>query len=79
MSEPALENQTTVEIPISLDGQPHAVALGTTLSALLASLDKLPQSVATSVNGVFVPRTQRGSFVLQKGDAVLLFQPIVGG
>jgi thiamine biosynthesis protein ThiS len=35
--------------------------------------------VATSVNGVFVPRTQRGSFVLQMGDAVLLFQPIVGG
>jgi sulfur carrier protein len=79
MSEPDLENKITVQTSISLDGQPHAVATGTTLSALLASLDKLPQAVATSVNGVFVPRTQRESFVLQKGDAVLLFQPIVGG
>jgi sulfur carrier protein len=79
MSEPDLENKITVQTPISLDGQSHAVAMGTTLSALLSTLDKLPQAVATSVNGVFVPRTQRESCVLQKGDAVLLFQPIVGG
>ena len=64
---------------IQLDGQPHQVPSGTTLAALLLSLSQLPQAVATSVNGVFVPRSQRESCVLQTGDAVLLFQPIVGG
>ena len=75
MSESALPPS----IPLHLDGQPHAVAPGTTLQGLLASLDNLPAAVATSVNGVFVPRTQRAACVLQAGDAVLLFQPIVGG
>lgn len=66
-------------ITVLLDGEPHALPEGSTLGALVASLDHEPAAVTTAVNGEFVPRGQRDDRVLQTGDAVLLFQPIVGG
>jgi sulfur carrier protein len=64
---------------IELDGKPHAVPSGTTLEALVAQLGHAAQTVSAATNGDFVPRSQRASRVLVAGDAVLLFQPIVGG
>jgi sulfur carrier protein len=64
---------------ITLDGKPHPVPAGSTLGALVESLGHAPNKVSTAVNGLFVPRGQRDACVLQAGDAVLLFQPIVGG
>jgi sulfur carrier protein len=64
---------------VLLDGQPHALPEGTTLAALVASLAHANTAVTTAVNGRFVPRAERADLVLQPGDAVLLFQPIVGG
>jgi sulfur carrier protein len=49
------------------------------LAELVAGLGHTPEQVGTAVNGVFVPRPSRATHVLQPGDAVLLFQPIVGG
>ena len=66
-------------ITILLHDTPREVAEGCTLLALLEQLGHAPQSVATAVNGRFVARTQRAAWVLQPSDAVLLFQPIVGG
>lgn len=66
-------------VAISLDGRPHSVPVASTLSALVRSLDHLPDKVSTAVNGLFVPRAKRDVHVLADGDAVLLFQPIVGG
>ena len=66
-------------IIVSLDGQAHAVPAGCSLAALVASLQHQPAAVTTAVNGGFVPRDQRERCVLKEGDAVLLFQPIVGG
>ena len=66
-------------ITIELDRQPHEVPEGCTLAALVDTLDHAPQAVATAVNGRFVAREQRTDCVLAAGDAVLLFQPIVGG
>ena len=43
------------------------------------SLEHVPNNVSTAVNGLFVARGQREACQLQTGDAVLLFQPIVGG
>jgi sulfur carrier protein len=70
-------NQETVEV--SVGGQPHAVPVGSTLAALVAALGHRPDTVATAVNGVFVPRAARAARVLAPGDSVLLFQRIVGG
>ncbi len=66
-------------IELMLDGRPHSVPAHTTLATLVATLGHAPEQVTTAVNGVFVRRDQRAACQLQPGDAVLLFQPIVGG
>jgi sulfur carrier protein len=66
-------------IEVLLEGRPHAVPAGTTLAALLESLGHAPDAVATAVNGEFVPRAARATFVLQAGAAVFVFKRIVGG
>jgi sulfur carrier protein len=63
-----------------LNGQPWTgTALPATLAGLLAALDVAPETVATAVNGQFVPREQRATHRLHAGDSVTTFQPIVGG
>lgn len=69
----------TPTIAVLLDGRPHTLAAGTGLAELVAELGHAPNAVSTAVNGVFVARGQRAACALQEGDAVLLFQPIVGG
>lgn len=66
-------------IRIRLGEQEQVLPRGLTLAALLDALGHLPTSVATAVNGRFVPRGERAALVLLDGDAILLFQPIVGG
>ena len=66
-------------IPVLINSRPHAAPVDTTLADLVASLGHAPNKVTTAVNGMFVERGQRGTCLLQAGDAVLLFQPIVGG
>ncbi len=66
-------------IVIRLDGVPRALPAGTTLAELIGQLGHTPQAVGTAVNGQFVARATRAARVLAEDDAVLLFQPIVGG
>ncbi len=66
-------------ISITLNGAPRAEPSGTSLAELIASLSHSPQVLATAVNQVFVPRTEREQRVLMDGDAVFTFQPITGG
>lgn len=70
---------STNTITVQLDGRPMPLAAGTTLAQLVEQLGHAPQAVSTAVNGLFVARGQRASCLLQPEDAVLLFQPIVGG
>lgn len=69
----------TATITVLLDGQPHTLAAGAALAELVAQRGHAPNAVGTAVNGLFVARGQRAACALQDGDAVLLFQPIVGG
>jgi sulfur carrier protein len=64
---------------ITLNGEPRSVAATLTLADLLAELGQQPQSLATAVNGEFVPRSARATVQLRDGDAVFTFQPITGG
>lgn len=66
------------DVTIVLDGKPQRVPAGSTLADLVDRLGHAPEAVSTAVNGDFVPRSAR-SRLLADGDAVLLFQPIVGG
>jgi sulfur carrier protein len=64
---------------ITLNGEARAVSGRQTLADLVAALTDQPQSLATAVNGEFVPRDARAQLQLQEGDAVFTFQPITGG
>lgn len=66
-------------ITILLDEQPLQLAASASLADLLAHLQRAPDSVATALNGRFVPRPARPATALREGDCVLLFKPIVGG
>lgn len=77
-SPEAATGQAT-SLTIQLDGQPRTLAAGSTLAALVEQLGHAPEAVSTAVNGDFVPRGARAERMLGEGDAVLLFQPIVGG
>ena len=66
-------------LTIQLDGQAHSVPAGSSLADLLISTGHAEQAVATAVNQTFVARGKRASTLLQAGDQVMLFQPIVGG
>lgn len=52
---------------------------GLTLAQLLDEQGLEADTIATAVNGAFVPRTLRATTPLQPGDTVLTFQAIVGG
>jgi sulfur carrier protein len=64
---------------ITVNGEPQGIAEGETLADVVAALGQPPQSLATAVNGEFVPRSQRAALQLRDGDAVFTFQPIQGG
>lgn len=66
-------------ICLQLNEQPLELPVPLTLSMLLEQQGIMAGSVATAVNGQFVPRTQRMHYTLQTADVVLTFQPIVGG
>ncbi|WP_374336325.1 sulfur carrier protein ThiS [Leeia sp.] len=66
-------------IRLHLNDQPVELPAPLTLLMLLERLDIAADSVATAVNGQFVPRAQRAHHTLQAHDVVLTFQPIVGG
>ena len=66
-------------ITVRLDKGLHALPACSTLADLVTALGHAPNAVTTAVNGQFVPRAERSACVLMPDDAVLLFQPIVGG
>jgi len=64
---------------VTLNGQSMRIDADCTLADLVASLDVAPQTLATAVNGEFVPREARAQVRLNAGDDVFTFQPITGG
>lgn len=66
-------------VAIMLDGRPCTLPGPCTLAQLVQRLGHAPEGVGTALNGRFVPRALRAQQPLRAGDAVLLFQPIVGG
>lgn len=70
-------------VTIRTDQGPLSLVQGSTLAEaldiLLAAQGQPADSVATAVNGQFVPRHARATHLLHDGDAVLCFSPITGG
>ncbi|WP_372884832.1 sulfur carrier protein ThiS [Shimia sp.] len=63
---------------ITVNAQPHEVA-SAALAEALAELGFPGDSVATALNGQFVPRTARAATVLTEGDQLEVLAPMQGG
>ena len=68
-----------MSLQITINGEPRTVPESATLADLVSALGEAPQSLATAINGDFVPRNAREGTRLREGDAVFTFQPITGG
>lgn len=66
-------------VQITVNGEPRSVDERATVADVVAALGQPPASLATAVNGEFVPRSARAEVQLREGDAVFTFQPITGG
>lgn len=63
---------------LTVNGAEHATT-ARTLAQWMEAQGLAGDTLATAVNGAFVPRTQRAQRLLAEGDTILTFQPIEGG
>ncbi|MGQ5700938.1 sulfur carrier protein ThiS [Sandaracinobacteroides sp. A072] len=68
-----------MEIAITLNGEPRRLAAGTSVDALVLSLELPPGRVAVERNREIVPRSQWGAAVLGEGDQVEIVHFVGGG
>lgn len=67
------------ELQVTLNGEPHGVAAGTTVTALLASLPGKHGPVAVEVNRTIVPRSAHATRTLAAGDTIEIVSFVGGG
>ncbi len=66
-------------ISIVVNGEPRAVAAGTTIAALLAELGRGQRRVAVERNRAVVPRAQHADTALADGDRLEVVAFVGGG
>uniref|UniRef100_A0AAU2VWM5 Sulfur carrier protein ThiS n=1 Tax=Streptomyces sp. NBC_00008 TaxID=2903610 RepID=A0AAU2VWM5_9ACTN len=66
-------------LSVSVNGEAVAVAAGTTLDALVATLTEAPSGVAAALNETVVPRGQWSAAALADGDRVEVLTAVQGG
>ncbi|MYS35260.1 sulfur carrier protein [Streptomyces sp. KhCrAH-43] len=66
-------------LTVSVNGAPVAVAAGTTLDALVATLTDAPTGVAAALNETVVPRGRWTAAALSDGDRVEVLTAVQGG
>jgi thiamine biosynthesis protein ThiS len=71
-AEPAL-------VELTVNGEPRALAAGTSVADLLASLGQHPRLVAVERNGVTVPRATYPATILRPGDHLEIVAFTQGG
>lgn len=69
---------SSAAMAVTVNGETHTT-IAPTLHDWVLAQGVAPEAMATAVNGQFVPRSQRATTALRPGDAILTFQPIVGG
>ncbi|ROQ70925.1 sulfur carrier protein ThiS [Streptomyces sp. CEV 2-1] len=68
-----------LSLSVSVNGEAVAVAAGTTLDALVATLTGAPSGVAAALNETVVPRGQWSAAALADGDRVEVLTAVQGG
>lgn len=66
-------------LSVSVNGEAVAVAAGTTLDALVATLTQAPSGVAAALNETVVPRGRWSAAALSEGDRVEVLTAVQGG
>lgn len=69
----------THTISVSVNGEPRAIAAGTTLGGLVSTLTDAHSGVAAAVNEAVVPRSRWQETVLGDGDRVEVLTAVQGG
>jgi sulfur carrier protein len=69
----------TANARLTLNGEPFSVATGTTVAALLKTMNTAGKRVAVERNGEIVPRSLHESTVLADGDRVEIVVAVGGG
>lgn len=64
---------------VSVNGEPRAIAPGTTVAALVATMTSATKGVAVAVNEDVVPRSAWPVTVLGAGDRVEVLTAVQGG
>ncbi|NUU21024.1 MAG: sulfur carrier protein ThiS [Streptomycetaceae bacterium] len=64
---------------VSVNGEPRALAPGTTVAALVATMTSATKGVAVAVNEDVVPRSAWGATLLAAGDRVEVLTAVQGG
>jgi sulfur carrier protein len=66
-------------LQIFVNGQPRAVAAGSTVASLLKELEMTARHVAVEVNLELIPRARHAEHLLQHGDALEVVTLVGGG
>jgi len=74
-----MTSSTLATARLTVNGEPLEVPRGTTVAALLASMDTAGKRVAVERNGEIVPRSQHASTRLEAGDRVEIVIAVGGG
>ena len=68
-----------LEIEVTINGESHRVAAGTTVAGLLAKLGKEPRFLAVERNSELIPRSQHPGCVLSPNDQIEIVTLVGGG
>ncbi|MFF1838235.1 sulfur carrier protein ThiS [Streptomyces sp. NPDC058231] len=66
-------------LTVSVNGDPRAIAAGTTLETLIATLTAASSGVAAAVNETVVPRSRWSAAALADGDRIEVLTAVQGG
>ena len=69
----------TTALAVSVNGERHELAAGTTLDAVVTSLTRARAGVAAALNETVVPRGQWAATALADGDRVEVLTAVQGG
>tara|TARA_B100001094_G_C17990209_1_gene699804 strand:+ start:126 stop:338 length:213 start_codon:yes stop_codon:yes gene_type:complete len=67
------------KILIFINNNKYEIDAGISLEELINSENISSDGIATAVNSIFVPKTERKKYIMQNTDSVTFFSAITGG
>ena len=67
------------KISIFINNKNYEIKAGSSLEELIISEYISSDGIATAVNNIFIPKTDRSKYIMQNTDSVIIFSAITGG